>query len=321
MDRKLPLDFILSFSEEKIPDHGEDSFCHGFCDGAGMLAVFDGCGGSGGRSSAAFGGHTHAYAASRLCAGVFYESFHRFFPGNWNIQELVDRKIMPELRTRFARNAPKEDMAVGGSLVRTLPTTAAAAFLQQQGDGNVRITSVWAGDSRVYLLDARGLAQLTADDTNQPDPMENHYDDGILSNVICADRPMRLNVSSITAKPPFMVFAATDGCFGYVSSPMLFEGLLLETMLQSSWIAEWEDRLKGILGEIAGDDHSMCMASVGFGDFEAVRNTMAVRFQTMEREYLSTLWHTGTEDRETHRRMWRRYRKDYMRYLEGEAKQ
>ena len=49
MSIQLPLDFHSSiFCGEVRPALGEDNWCCGFCGDTGMIAVFDGCGGSGG---------------------------------------------------------------------------------------------------------------------------------------------------------------------------------------------------------------------------------------------------------------------------------
>ena len=90
MQSGLPLDFILSFCRERIPEHGEDCYCYSFCDTAGILGAFDGCGGAGARTHAAYSGKSEAYIASRLCAGAVYDSFRRAFPC-----ELPQEQVLP----------------------------------------------------------------------------------------------------------------------------------------------------------------------------------------------------------------------------------
>ena len=85
------LDFVLSFCREKIPGNGEDCYCYSFTDDAGLLGVFDGCGGAGAREHAYYSGHTEAFMASRLCAGAFYDCFRNNPP-----EQLVPERFAAE---------------------------------------------------------------------------------------------------------------------------------------------------------------------------------------------------------------------------------
>lgn len=318
MGKSLPLDFsALKFCGEARAAHGEDNWCFGFSQDAGIVAVFDGCGGSGARQHKIYGDHSEAYMASRLCAGAVYECVQKYFPGSVPTEQFVQETLLPFIRQRLTANVPPEgNMRISG--LRTLPSTMAAALIRQCPDGMVEISPVWAGDSRVYLLDATGLSQLTTDDTNQPDPLEGLYDDGTLLNVICADRPVKLNCRTIRVKPPFMVLAASDGCFGYVSTPMEFEGMILHTMLETSSVAQWEDQLQRLIASFAGDDHTMVLASFGYGSFQAMQKCFAGRYAQLRQQYLDTVWATPWEDRDTRRRLWSEYRENYMKYIESE---
>ena len=117
-----------------------------------------------------------------------------------------------------------------------------------------------------------------------------------------------------------MVIAATDGCFGYVSTPMEFEGMILHTMLESSNVAQWEDNLRKLIASFAGDDHTLCLASFGHGSFENIQRTFAPRYEYIRKKYLETVWEAPWEDRETRRLLWADYRINYMKYLESEKR-
>lgn len=314
----LPLDFVLSFCRDKIPQQGEDSFCHSFCDTAGLVAAFDGCGGAGARTHAFYSGRTEAYMASRFCAGAFYDCFRSMFPIQCSPEQLVDEVLLPGLKERMnAYVPPKEEnkMVVKGSIIRTLPTTAAAALIQKSAHGDVLVSAIWAGDSRVYVLDSKGLAQLTVDDTTVPDPMENLYEDGLLKNIVCSDRPMKLHCRTIRLRPPFVVFAATDGCFGYVSTPMEFEGILLDTLLQSSCAAQWEQTLADTLSAIAGDDHTLCLASIGYSSFDALKKSVKDRYAYLYEHYLVPISQINVDDRQSRFMLWDTYKPNYDRYM------
>lgn len=318
MGNKLPLNCILSFCKEQIPEHGEDSFCYAFCDTAGLVAVFDGCGGAGAQKHSCYGGHSEAYVASRLCAGVVYDDFCREFPTELPVENFVRKNLTTDLKQILETYAPTREegsFQIRGSLVRTLPTTAAMAIIRPDGQDTCRVSAVWAGDSRVYILDRRGLAQLTVDDTTVPDPLENLYEDGVLKNVLCMDRPVRLHCVDYSAELPFMVFAATDGCFNYVSTPMEFEAMILSSLQQSSSVDQWEKNLAAKFGAVAGDDYTLCMAAYGYESFEALRRDMAERWDELDRVYLEPLSRLSSDDRTGRRALWEKYSQDYCRYL------
>lgn len=319
MQKRLPLTLFLSFCREVVPDHGEDSFCHAFSDQAGLVGVFDGCGGAGARTHAYYSDMTEAYMASRLCAGVFYDCFRHGDPGTLTGQSFADA-ASAGVQTCLSRfQPPKEDggLQIRGSMVRTLPTTAAAALiLPGQGD-QLQVSAIWAGDSRVYLLDAQGLAQITADDTSVPDPMQNLYEDGVLRNLLCSDRPFRLHCRTVSVKPPFMVLAATDGCFGYLSTPMEFEGLLLDSLMAADSVAGWESSLADAIGAVAGDDHSLCLAAYGYRDLRAVKRAMAPRHELLHETYLAPLSGLSREELAPRQALWAQYRDQYSRWMEG----
>ena len=318
MKHRLPLDFILSFCRDRIPEHGEDSYCYSFCDTAGILGVFDGCGGAGARKHSAYSGKTEAYIASRICAGAVYDSFRAAFPCDLPPEQVAFDILAPAALQALAACEPPSDASgfrITGSMVRTLPTTAAIALVQQAGGGELLVSAIWAGDSRVFLLDGKGLAQLTVDDTSVPDPMENLYEDGVLRNIFCSDRKVRVHCKTVRVKPPFAVLAATDGCFGYVSTPMEFEGMLLQTLCNAGSVEQWESELAAQIGAVAGDDHTLCLAAFGYKSFAALRQSLSGRYEQIRKAYLEPVSRLPVDDRGNRNQLWQQYRQDYMRYL------
>lgn len=318
MLNQLPLTFLLSFCRDKIPGKGEDSYCYSFCDSAGMLGVFDGCGGAGARTHAYYSGKTEAYMASRLCAGAFYDLFRMHYPEQQDTAAFVRDVLQPGTLQQLTRFQPPKvpgAIQIRGSMVRTLPSTAAAAFVQAQEDGSVKVSAVWAGDSRVYILDGKGLAQLTVDDATVTDPMLNIYEDGILKNIFCSDRAMQLNYREVVVQPPFMVLAATDGCYGYVTTPMEFEGLLLRTLLAAKNVAQWEKTLADAIGSFAGDDHALCLAAFGYEGFDELKYSFNERTMHLWNTYIQPVENVPVEQREPRFALWEMYKQDYLRYL------
>jgi hypothetical protein len=318
MQSGLSLDQVMSFCREKIPGHGEDSYCYSFCDSAGLIGVFDGCGGAGAKKHDYYSGHTEAYMASRLCAGSFYDQFRKFFPCSQSATSLAKEVFAPLTAKRLIEFGPPKDTTgfqIKGSSVRTLPSTAAVAVIQQATDGSALVTAIWAGDSRVYIMDSLGLAQLTVDDTTVTDPMMNIYEDGILKNVLCSDKPIDLHCKTIKLNNPFIVFSATDGCFGYLSTPMEFEGVLLETLLKSNCFAEWECNLADVISSIAGDDHALCLAAYGYGSYPNIQKSFIERMNYIEKYYLLPVSNIPVEDRDSRFELWSSYCENYMRYI------
>lgn len=318
MEQKLPLDVVLSFCRDKISGKGEDSYCHSFCDTAGILGVFDGCGGAGAKTHACYSGKSEAYMASRLCAGAVYDGFCEAFPNEESAEKLQEALFAPVLKQRLSRFAPRleaGEVQVGGSMVRVLPTTAAIALVRPGEPGFLQVDAFWAGDSRVYVLDSEGLAQLTVDHTSVPDPMENLYEDGLLRNILTAGKKPKLQHTQVRVKLPCLVFAATDGCFGYLSTPMEFESLLLQTLCTSDSAAAWEQSMADRIGGVAGDDHTLMMAAFGYGSFGAIQNQQKTRSEMLLKEFVEPIRALALEDRETRRQYWQRYEKNYLRMI------
>lgn len=323
MQHNLSLDFVMSFCRDKIPGHGEDSYCYSFCDTAGLLGTFDGCGGAGARKHECYSGRTEAYMASRFCAGSFFDQFRRLFPCNYSASSLAKEVFAPQTAQRLIDFGPPKDgtgFQIKGSSVRTLPSTAAVALIQHEHVGSVFVTAIWAGDSRVYIMDSMGLAQLTVDDTTVTDPMVTIYEDGILKNILCSDKPVKLHTKTIRMDEPFMVFSATDGCFGYLSTPMEFEGLILETLLKTKCVADWENELANSIGAVAGDDHTLCLAAYGYGSYQALQKSFAGRYKYIEKHYLLPVSNMPVEDRDSRFELWGSYCDNYVRYIkDGQA--
>lgn len=323
MQHNLSLDFVMSFCRDKIPGHGEDSYCYSFCDTAGLLGAFDGCGGAGARKHDFYSGHTEAYMASRFCAGVFYDQFRLTFPSQLKAADLVSNVFAPRITQRLNEFVPPYNdggFQIKGSSVRTLPSTAAVALIRQAKKGEVFVSAIWAGDSRVYIMNSKGLAQLTVDDTNVPDPMMNTYEDGVLQNLLCSNKPAKLHCKTIRMTEPFVVFTATDGCFGYLSTPMEFEGLLLNTLLKNQNAAQWESSLADSISEIAGDDSTICLAAYGYGKYTTLQQAFANRYSYLEKKYIIPVSKMPQEDKESRIALWESYCDNYMRYMkDGQA--
>lgn len=315
-DRENPLiyatlDCICHVAQEKITAAGEDSFCYGISENSVLLGVFDGCGGSGAKKYPAFQNRTGAYIGARAVAGAVYRWFENEKPttdysrNGENVKAAIVRSL-----TVCKENCMNTESKIKGSISKEFPTTAAIARCVVQ-TGGVLVECYWAGDSRVYLLDADGLAQLTADDLDDLDAFENISGDGVLTNVISVSRPFVLHSRSIALRRPCFLFAASDGCYGYIPSPMEFEGFLLEQLEKADSFVDFEENLRRELAHISGDDFSLIGAAFGFGTFSELKRLLGERYQNLNAGYLS---HIIQQDGESRRIMWNQYRRQYYRF-------
>ncbi|MET0965278.1 MAG: hypothetical protein ABWZ02_02710, partial [Nakamurella sp.] len=241
--------------------------------------------------------------------------------------------IEEALRDRLAALAAPRSM-LRSKLLRALPTTMALAAVDRTGpvEGTWRCLLFWSGDSRVYLLQPdSGASQLTTDDIrDQGDAMANLRQDSVISNALSADTAFVVNHRRIELSEPFLLVAATDGCFGYLPSPMHFEWLLLSTLQNSTDTELWSARLQEYISAISGDDASMAVLGIG-ADHQQFQSLFADRTAA-----LTTRWITPIDDLaaeigaleerldEVRRRhieqtaeLWAAYRPDYQLHLDA----
>lgn len=291
--------------EEKIEEHGEDSGLEAINECAGVFGVFDGCGGLGAMSYPRMQNKTGAYLASRIVSAAVLAWFEEGCrSGAWDCNIL--KKWITEYMDFCAAGCGSTAVKIKGSMVRTLPTTI-AAIVCSYGAGGLRMSHIWAGDSRTYILLPGGLVQISRDDVDGEDALSNLSNDGVLTNVVSADSAYTLHCRGLFKKGPCVVLAATDGCFGYLSSPMMFEYFLIDTMLCARNVREWRELLLHRIGECSGDDYTLSLAVFGYEtfahlqkDYELRRNTLAGILQQFE-----------AADEEGKLVIWENYRKHY----------
>lgn len=274
---------LLFFCEEAKPDLGEDSFLVRIDEKRIMLGVFDGCGGSGAKVYPSFDGHTGAWVASRAAAAAAGE----WFMAVGSEEESEDSKnysladhIADALQS-CKDQVPEKGMLLG-SLSRDFPTTVALFYKEIEGDETI---FEWCGDSRCYVLDEDGLHQVTTDDSAVPDAMQNLREDAPMNNVASASAPFVLHRKCLGIKKPSFVFAATDGCFGYLTSPMAFEDLMLRSLLHAKNPSAWENRIKEELRKTAGDDYTLTGLAFGFSSFDDMKRLFVKRLKYLEKNY------------------------------------
>lgn len=331
----------FGFNLGKIPDQGEDSDPI-VRDGRdlGLVAVFDGMGGAGGTVyQTPDGPRTGAYLASRVARDVVEQQMLELLDPDWNLDgpaaaETVARTVREALVARLAElKAPPSGLR--SKLLRALPTTMALAALQRRDpDGGTWFCHLlWSGDSRVYALEAStGAHQLTVDDIrDRGDAMANLREDSVVSNAMSADTDFEVHHRMVELTAPFIVLAVTDGCFGYVRSPMHFERMLLSTLRDAPTTKRWSATLQEQIAAITGDDAAMALLGIG-ADHEAFRAAFAERTSNLDERWIEPIEALAAEmeraeqllDEARERRteqttaLWAAYKPDYERYLHDE---
>lgn len=278
------------FNVEKKKDAGEDADPTLDADvnrSWGVLAVYDGMGGAGARKYThkdTHEEHTSAYWASRYVKGAI-EELIKSRPIGVNPVEYLESNMhiaIKQCLDKEISNFPSASSSAVSKLLAKLPTTMALCVYEII-DENLNISCYWAGDSRVYMFDGEKLCFCTLDDANAPDgdPFSPANMDLAMNNRICQDQEFRINKSQITVKidsaKPIILFAATDGCFGYYKNPIEFEKMIL-SMISSPDKSQWLSRIQqAIIDNIQQDDFSMSLVVIGNTSPESLQVPISVR--------------------------------------------
>ncbi len=311
------IDTVFVAAGEMIPDNGEDSYAYSFNDKFGCIAVFDGCGGIGSRKYEAFDNKTGAYIASHAVSKAMLEWFEKFSQSNASVTEKNADLMSEELYNTFTetlKSIENETTAtlIRGSLTKSFPTTASAIVFRHKND-KMQAAYLWAGDSRGYLLTGSGLKQLTTDDVEgEEDALSNLTSDARLSNVVSATGDYKINNKVLNCPRSGIFISATDGCFGYFKTPMEFEYMLINTMLKSESVEEWETKLGEYMRSYAGDDYTLAVAVYGYRNFRMVKRSYETREKILYNKYISQL--AGASE-ERLIELWDEYKEGY--YING----
>jgi serine/threonine protein phosphatase PrpC len=331
----------FGFNLGKVPDHGEDSDPI-LRDGPdlGLLAVFDGMGGAGGTVyETPDGPRSGAYLASRIARDVVERRMLQLLVPDWNLKgpaaaEDLRRSVQDALQERLAElNAPKSGLR--SRLLRALPTTMAVIALQRTHRSGAKWLGhvFWAGDSRAYVFEPGGARQLMTDDLREPsDAMANLRRDSVVSNAMSADTDFTVNYRRVELEAPFLLVCATDGCFGYVPSPMHFEHLVLAPLTTTRTVDAWSEAVQREISSVTGDDAAMSVMAVG-ADLDELRSLYAPRVAQLEQEFTRPIDELGEAVRRAEQelvalrqrqldetqQLWSRYQPGYERYLHARS--
>ena len=331
----------FAFNLGKIPDQGEDSDPI-LRDGPdlGLIGVFDGMGGAGGTVyETPDGRRTGAYLASRVARDVVERRMLDLLEPDWNLNgkaaaNELQRSVQQALKDRLGELnvAPS---GLRSRLIRALPTTMALVALQRtQPGGPIWAAHIfWAGDSRAYVLEKAGARQLSTDDLRDPaDALSNLRRDSVVSNAMSADTEFHVNYRRVELRAPFLVVCATDGCFGYLPTPMHFEHLVLSRLAETRSADAWSTSVQAEIAAVTGDDAAMATLGVG-ADFKEFQKLLAPRVADLAANFVEPLDELSDAVTRAEQQLkalqsryldemtsrWSQYKAGYERYLRPEA--
>ena len=166
--------------------------------------------------------------------------------------------------------------------LKDFPTTLASSIYMPHSNG-ITVLAVWAGDSRVYVLEPeKGLRLLSLDDAKNADNKMNSTSE--MTNCISAGNAFHLNYALYEFKKPGILFCCSDGCFDNIKSPLHFEWLLLTTILECVPISNGDDLGAALADSIRdnmyitiGDDTTMAGIIAGIESSSQMKNIYKTR--------------------------------------------
>lgn len=283
-----------------------------------LAGVFDGMGGAGSKIVETPSGAsvTQAYLASRVIRDV-YE--HLWWANGDSIlsPEVVTDELSRALESVKQRLGSAATSRLMGSMVKEFPSTLATVQCRSEGRGAWHVHAQWAGDSRVYILNSlRGLQQVSVDDVEEQDPLEQVRGDFRLRNVISVSSAFKINTSDIYIDRPALVLVATDGLFHSLPTPGSLEYIILSSLQNSE--SETALRLTRLARQVANDDVSFVLLALGFDKFEEIRLAFRVRFAELETSGYRKLLSMTPGENETialANSLWGRERQNYIELM------
>jgi hypothetical protein len=143
-----------------------------------------------------------------------------------------------------------------------------------------------------------------------------------------ADTDFHVSYRRVELRAPFLLACATDGCFGYLPTPVHFEHLLLNSLKHGRSVSAWSEALQAGIATVTGDDAAMAMMGVG-ADLAEFKALFGPRVAQLEREFITPLDQmaeaVARAEQDLHvlrgrqvdqtAEVWARYKSDYEHYL------
>lgn len=199
------------------------------------------------------------------------------------VQKMADALavLIKEKLTAIAENVGFEiETSVVGAYL--LPSTLTVAVMDEQDD-RVDVIYLWAGDSRAYLWDNKGLTQIT----------EDHEDGETMTNLITLTKPFRVEGRFVTVSKPCILLNASDGCYKCVAfdSPFDLEYIFLRSISDTSDFEKSSAFLAeqfAVLGK-HDDSNTMALCTFGYDSYEDVQKAVAARLKDIDNTVFAKL--------------------------------
>jgi serine/threonine protein phosphatase PrpC len=263
-----------------------------------LIGVFDGMGGAGaGIVELPKGSYTEAYIASRLLRKFLLKLGMAGFANpiiSGSQRAISSSDFLIRTKGYFEKFSKEYKIGTGsasrirGTLTKTLPSTLACAEIltrkNYQGHLQTKIYPMWAGDSRVWVMTPQsGLQQITKDDVDLADPLEQLRQDPPMNNVVSASVDFSIREHQVELSGPCLVIAATDGICGYVRSPGEVELIVLQALKTAHFEKKpFSETLFDSFTKLANDDASCVITSIGFKDLVSVKKAFETRLRLVE---------------------------------------
>ena len=266
-----------------------------------LIGVFDGMGGAGAaKVESSANSYSEAFIASRLLRS------HLLNHGKKGTADALVTRKQRAVSSQVFSITMKEFLVktmkyfeigtsgtnrIRGTLTKTLPSTLACAEIlirkNYQGHLQTKIYPMWAGDSRVWVMTPQsGLQQITRDDVDLVDPLEQLRQDPPMNNVVSASVDFLIREHHVELSGPCLVIAATDGVCGYVRSPGEVELIVLRALKTAHFEKKpLSETLFDSFTQLANDDASCVITSIGFEDLSSVNKAFENRLHIVEDRY------------------------------------
>lgn len=163
-----------------------------------------------------------------------------------------------------------------------LPTTLVVTMINETKTGT-DVLYLWAGDSRGYIWDNDGLAQISDD----------HEKDETITNLISLTKPIKIESRYINLSKSTIIFNATDGCYKCYSfaSPFDLEYVLLGAIEVSCNWEEISKNLDEVFAKIGAHDDSntIALTTVGYGSFDEIKLAVEERMNFLKEHIIKEL--------------------------------
>jgi hypothetical protein len=190
------------------------------------------------------------------------------------------------------------------------PASAVIAAVKQE-DESLVCEYMWHGAARGYILNSKGLCQVTGD---SPDfAIREFYRAGDEED---REDIFDLRYKKICISLPAVVILASDGAYSAYRKPMNFEGLILRAMAESESTEQMESKIKSELFRNSNDDFTLSALIFGYQDFAAMKSDLAGRCRELVTDYLmpqKKILEEGGDEYELDS-LWTSYKQTYYRF-------